>query len=161
MIFVDSLKKRAYVYALFFFLSSCQAAPQWEIYRTVTFDTKYNSGRLFFTDESVRGLELELNYGLSGLRMYINVFSLEVPAAFENTNIAQVKVEFDGQFFLFMGTILAGGQRVLLSDEACGCIVDALLSGADVCLSTGQYKSLIPSSNFPGLYQALIKVPVG
>jgi|694.fasta_scaffold01000_17 hypothetical protein len=154
MTFRYSLKKRAYI-ALFFFFVSCQTYPHWELRKTSTDRPYYNSSRIYFSDENARGLELELDYGVLGLQMYVNVFSLEVPSLPDDPTLANVNVEIDGEQRVFIAHLFLGGQRLLLPDEARDLILETLLSGAPVTLSTGRYRSIIPPANIQTLYKKL------
>ena len=108
-------------------------------------------------DNTLGGLELELDFGISGLRMYVNVFSLEVPSHAETPHIAQVVIHINEERFVFFAHILQGGQRLLLPEEASNTIIEALSAGFPVTISTGRYRSVILPANFQKQYKALIK----
>lgn len=113
---------------------------------------------MFFADESARGVELELDAGSSGLRMYVNVFSIEVPALPDSPTLAKVSLKICDEEYLYLAHILQGGQRLLLPDEARDTIIEALVDGFPITLSTGRYCSAIPAANFQALYDDLISI---
>lgn len=158
-----SWEKRAFS-ALFLFLlaTSCSSSscPKWQIEETITCSPCYNSGKIFFPPpDEFSGLELELARGPDDVRMYINVFSIEISGEADDSNAAQVLVDFGGEAETFTANILQGGQRLLLPPEATERILSSLLDGDYITISVDRYKAEIPSENFPKLYNSLCDIP--
>lgn len=116
---------------------------------------------MFFSQEGSRNLEIELDYGVSGLRMYLNVFSLELPSLMEHSDLTLVTVEVDLEKRFFQAHLFTGGQRLLLPDAARDWILDALFQDCSITISTGCYRSVIPPLNFKKLYKSLINASFG
>ncbi len=156
MLFRNAIKKRTFI-VLFFYLSSCTSSPQWYLAKTITCDPCFNSGRMYFASESCnRGLELEIDQGLSGLRMYINVSSFEVPPISDTCAKAKVAISICGEETLALADIFQGGQRLLLPDDARDLIIESLQEGNTVTLKTGRYCAEIPPAHFAKAYNELI-----
>lgn len=148
--------------SLIFFLSAC--APdcrRWEI--DVTDETclpLYNSGRMSLATGPCDNLELELDRGSSGLRMYINVFAMALPHSQEDDQKTNVNVEILDETWTVLAERLQGGQRLLLPPEIADIIVDALLSNQLVNISVGRYHAEILSAGFKKHYDELLSIPI-
>ncbi len=154
-----SYRKGALV-ALFLLLTSC-TCPNWTLDKTITFNPCYNSGRLYFyADCCGKDLELELDRGASGLRMYINVFSLEIAPVILDPPQAELVITIEESEYKYLADILQGGQRLLLTDEARDLIIDTLQSNQIVILKAGRYKAAIQPENFSSLYYNLLSIPI-
>lgn len=152
------LWKRAIV-VLFLFLCSCSKSfPEWEYGRVITSCPAYNSGRLLLRPENpFRGLELELSCGCSGLRMYVNAFSLAFPKEEGCSSKTKILISSDQESYTVFADRLEGGQRLLLPPEAAQNIIRKLLACKTIFISAGRYKSEIVPRGFSEAYHKLVK----
>lgn len=99
---------------------------------------------------------------VSGMRMYLNAYSQSFPYDESHPEIVQVTIQLPGESPLVIDAQrLAGGQRLLLPDEAAELIVYALLNGRGLDIFVGHYHAEIPSENFNPLFtQFSTSVPV-
>lgn len=153
--------KRASI-ALFLFLSACTTpCPQWILQKAVTNCPSYNSGKVTLApDNTFCGLELEITRGACGLRMYINVFSLELMPEHPMQSCVVVKVTCGDREQSHNGFLYQGGQRVLLPGIARDSIIESLCQNEPVCIAVGRYRSEILPYDFAVKYQALLNLPM-
>lgn len=155
--------KRASI-ALFLLLSACKSPckQQWTIEKVITNSPCFNSGKIYHSPEDTFcGLELEITRGECGLRMYINVFSLEIRTDSPMQNTASVEVVCLNQKHIFNAFLYQGGQRLLLPSQAKDLIIESLTQNETVCISVGgRYKSEINPEDFVCKYDALLKLPI-
>ena len=144
---------------LFLFLSSCSKnCQEWEYGEVVTCYHAYDSGRLILRPENpFSGLELELSRGCSGLRMYVNAFSLAFAKEGACCSKTRINISSGQESYTVFADRLEGGQRLLLPPEATNDIIGKLLACQSVCLSTGRYKSEITPRGFAASYQKLMR----
>ena len=109
-------------------------------------DPCFASRRLHYDscDPFVR-LEIELVESASGLRLYLNSFSLPL-------NSPEVVFRVDATCKSFSGVLLEGGQRLLLPDELRDWIIAALANDSNVDICVGPYRALILPNRFLELY---------
>jgi hypothetical protein len=157
MTYMPTLKKKA-LCAFFLMLSSCTTPPHWEYQSTYTCTPAFNSGRMTLSEiDDLGQVEIELDRGTSGLRMYVNISS--VPISTEDGLIAVTTV-INAQSSEEKGTILTGGQRILLGDNTRDRIIEALLNGENVHLSFLRYRACIIPDKFPDHYVRLLSIPI-
>lgn len=129
--------------------------------KVVTNDPCNNFGRLFLIPiDPYCGLELEISKVESGLRMYINVFSLEIKPETPKQNTVPVEVTISEETRTYKAFIYQGGQRLLLPSEARDWIADALIDCGIVSISVSRYHADIIPDGFAESYDQLIKIPV-
>ncbi|NGX42553.1 MAG: hypothetical protein K940chlam7_00833 [Chlamydiae bacterium] len=155
----SNLLKRVML-ALFFFLSSCsQKCTDWQYQETVTCCHYYNSGRLIhFPQNHFRGVSLEISRGHTGLRAYVNVYSLSLPKEDEDPTKTMVTISSEDGSFDVIAERLEGGQRLLLPLDATNAIIKSLLECKTVCISTGRFKSEISPYGFSKYYHQLMGI---
>ena len=155
-----SLGKRTII-LLFLFLFSCQPLrPKWELEKTVTRRSNFNSGVLFFpAEECFTHLEFELAKTQSGVRAYINTFFS--PIASTEDHQVEVSVATETDKYCFFADILKGGQRLLLPDEARDMIIELLLNDETITIKVDRYQQRIPPTYFRKLYRELIHLKSG
>jgi hypothetical protein len=149
--------------ALFLFFSTCSSTckQQWMIEKVITDSPCFNSGKLTLSPtDTFCGLELELTRGESGVRMYINVFSLEIKPEHSMQSTALVEVTYQNQKQTFHAFLYQGGQRLLLPNQARDLIIESLSQNEPVCIAVGRYRSEISPEDFTCKYDALLSLPI-
>lgn len=159
-----SVLKKGILSVLFLLCFSCtsKAAPEWQLAKTLSsYSPCYNFARLHFPVENISdGLEIELDHTMSGLRMYVNVFSITLKPAPIDCSSFPVKLKKCEEEKVFEGTLLQGNQRVLLPAEAKEYFIQGLLEGSDIEVTAGRYKGFITADNFCKLYNEFISIPL-
>jgi hypothetical protein len=145
------------------FLFNCAGnCRKWFLEEEITACPQYNSGKLYLPAEEIcRGLELEIVRSASGMRMYLNTFSLPFSPDNSNPNLSPffITIACD-EPALFLGELLEGGQRVLLPIEVSQQIVSALLDNQSVVIKAGRYQTEIVPTSFAKLYDDLLQIPI-
>lgn len=103
------------------------------------------------------GLEIELAKGQSGLRMYLNVYSLEVPQEEPGTGSTFVEILRGNESCSFYASIFSGGQRMLLPSEGMDYIISSLLCQEPLSITVGKYHTEIKPLDFVKKYKLLMK----
>jgi hypothetical protein len=149
-------------FALLLFLFSCRVPCQrWQIEKVSASSRCFNSGRLYLTpQDDFSGLELEITRGESGVRMYINVFSIEIKPETLTQNTAFVEVKRNDEKQVFQAFLYQGGQRLLLPSQARDYIIDALYCNETIIITTDRYQSEITPNNFSEAYCILLNLPI-
>lgn len=155
----QSMIMKGAIFALFLFLTSCsKSSHQWICEKTLTHDPCYDSMRIILPSRNhFRELELELTQG-AYCKMYINVFSIELPEDPDCPNKTKVSLSVDGNSKIVYADRLKGGQRLLLPPDTTQMIIDSLLEGKPLSLSVSRYKAEIIPDRFSNFYQALEKM---
>lgn len=116
-----------------------------------------SSGRIYLcASNHFNGLEVELVLTVSDLRMYINVFGLEIPADCHDHSVSQVYVSFKDHSYTFPAARFAGGQRLLVPDMTRDEIIDYLLCDQPVFIRVGRYEADIYPERFFDVYNKLM-----
>lgn len=151
--------KKALLSAFFLLVTSCsQPCQQWQIQETITRCPYYSSGKIFLSpNEEFGTLELEIDRGSSGLKMYVNAFILEIPSLPDDCSKAELIVSIENQSFTVITDRFEGGQRLLVPSEAANIIINALLECKTICLHAGRFQSTIISTGFPQVYYELVE----
>lgn len=138
------------------FFSCSHDDPTWSYDQVIAGSCEYDSGKLWLRPENTfRGLELELTRSLSGVRMYVNVFSLPFTKESQDSTTLQLKVSTEEESYLVDAYCLEGGQKLLLLPEGAEMIINSLFRSETVAIAVGRYESEISSNGFAEAYQRL------
>jgi hypothetical protein len=102
------------------------------------------------------GLELEFVAAPCGLRLYINVFGLEIPPDDCDPSSSLVAISFRDHSYQFTAPRLLGGQRLLIPDDVRNEIVDYLQNGQPIFIQVGRYQADIYPDQFLPLFKQMI-----
>lgn len=111
-------------------------------------------------DDECNGVELEIVKGPSETRLYLNIFSIPIPADFEAENQVVVELTIDEKSEMILVERFQGGQRFLVDGEATAKILSALCNGECVEIAIDRYKSIIYSKGFNEAYRKLSRLRV-
>jgi hypothetical protein len=101
-------------------------------------------------------LEIELVRTVEDLRMYINVFGLDIPPDPNDTASSKVYVSFKDHSYTFSAMRFTGGQRLLIPAETRDEIVDYLLCDQPVFIRVCRYEADIYPRRFFDVYNRLM-----
>jgi hypothetical protein len=149
------------LFLLLCFTSCNKTCHQWKEEETLTTCFCYNSGKIFLRPPARQGsIELELTRGTYGLRLYVNIFSLEAQP--EECDPTKTMVIFDvgDDSITIFGDLLEGGQRILLPPNATQWVINLLNSDQEFVVHVGRYSSTIISTGFTEAYQKLMDIPL-
>lgn len=151
--------KKGFFATLFFLLSSACApsCPQWCSDFSYANSPSQSSGRIYLcASNHFKGLELELVRTACDLRLYINVFGLEIPANCDDPLTSQVYVSFRDHSYTFTAQRFVGGQRLLIPDFTRDEIIDYLICEQPVFIRVGRYEADIYPDKFFAVYNRLM-----
>lgn len=136
---------------ILFFLSSCSKPCTWEYQTTSTCYPEFDSKRLFLSrHHPATGIDVEIINTACEKRIYLNFPSYPVQ------NTCDIIATIDGKKQVLEWIRFEGGQRILLTYPSAQLIIDSLLAGRAVMISTGLYTEVITPVNFGPLYRALL-----
>lgn len=95
-----------------------------------------------------------------GLRLYINVYGLEIPPEPDNPAYSRVFVSFREYAYHFSAQRFQGGQRLLIPQYVQAEIVDFLQEGQTVFIQVGRYESDIYPDKFLDLFNRMVSTPL-
>lgn len=159
----SATERRAKWALLLLSLAACSdpCCSQWQAESAVGTPYSYNSARLYLCPSNeLTGLELELVRMRDGLRMYINVFGLDLPPEENNPDYSRVFVSFRNYSYHFSAARFLGGQRLLIPEHVQAEIIDFLQEGQPVALQVGRYKSDIYPDKFLDLFHKMVAEPL-
>lgn len=144
----------------FFLLLACSPkSPHWDYQQQQSLYRGFNSARMFIKpDDECNGLELEIVKGPTETRLYINIFSIPVPADFESENQVVVELTIEGKSEMILVQRFQGGQRFLVEGTDTAKILSALCNGECVEIAIDRYKSMIYSEGFNEAYRKLSRL---
>jgi len=99
------------------------------------------------------GIELQIDRGSFGQRMYLNTRSL--PFSINKEGKSVVKVSNATETVTIQATSLEGRQRVLIPDDTASWIIRNLLEGQTLTVVIGRYKTEISPHDFRYKYREL------
>lgn len=143
------------------FLLACSRSQEieWKLEQTLVANKCYNSGKLFLpAANQFRGIELELVQYASGIRMYLNVFSLPFPTHTEDSTKTEILITIDEDEHPFTTHCFQGGQRLLLPPEATSLLITSLMEDHSITIASGRYCATIVSTRFSELYAKLNQI---
>lgn len=90
------------------------------------------------------------------LRMYINVFGLEIPPDCNDPANSRVYISFKDHDYTFSARRFAGGQRLLVPEATRDEIVEYLCCDQPVFIRVGRYEADIYPLHFFDVYNRLM-----
>lgn len=127
-----------------------------------TCNPEFRIGRLLLTPDAPNGkLELEMDRGRSGLRMYLNLFLFRASSLPEDPSKTSMDMILEsGETLTFYLYRLEGGQRMLFPPEVMEYIIKLLSEGQPFTLKLGRYQINVILDNFEEAYQNLMELPI-
>ncbi len=152
------LGKRASTALFLCILSSCSTcSPGWVYETSLAKNAAHSSGRIYLcASNHYSGLEIELMNTPVELRMYINIFGLEIPADPDDPTISKVYISFKDHSYTFCAPRFAGGQRLLVPENVKDEIIFYLGCDQPVFIRVGRYEADIYPLQFLEVYNRLI-----
>lgn len=145
------------LFLVFIFLLGCSPpCHQWELVNIkancpcITYSKAYLPVCSRFS-----GIEAELLCAGAEKHLYLNAFSLQFPKCADDEDTTEVIVLINDIEYTFIAQRFEGGQRLLLPEIAQQLIIDALLEGHCIDLSTGHYRATLIPDNFVNVYNKL------
>lgn len=154
--------KRALAALFLIFLCSCSdPCRQWEYDDTITCYPCYNSGRITLpSDGSFCGVITTIARDANGISLFIDTTVLSFPAE-DSCPLTAYHLSIDGSPpRTLYATRLQGSQRLLLDEEATQLVIDALLNGACVEITIGQFHTTLISDDFAKKWCDLMNLPL-
>ena len=152
------LQKGAFMALFLFILSACSpCCPEWCFDCSLAKCPSQSSGRIYLcASNEYSGLEIELVRTQCDLRMYINVFGLEIPPDCNDPTTSKVYVSFKDHSYTFSAARFAGGQRLLVPEMTRDEIIDYLVCDQPVFIRVGRYEADIYPRHFFDVYNRLM-----
>lgn len=130
---------------------SCASPRQWIIQETVTCSPEYSSKRLLLApSDKCNGIQVELIKDCYEVRTTLNCFSLPLTPKWDTS--IEVIFDYGDHFETFIGYVLEGGQRIVLSAEGTNQLIENLSSGQPFSIFVGRYKTDLTPYKFVELY---------
>lgn len=131
--------------------TGCNPCPRWHAEHTCSCRSITDSTRLFLPPANpCEQLELEFVFSACDVRSYVNLLVGQVSG--EST---LVEFQIDDVPIVYTALVYAGGQRLLLPDEATPTLIGALLDEQCVILQVGNRKREILATRFADVYGCL------
>lgn len=123
---------------------------------------RFNGGQLILEpQDEYSHLELELLRTSSGLYLYLNLLFLSTNPCLEQAGNRSIEILFEGEApSIIEAYSLAGGGRLLFSEETADRLISALLHNSSFTLRIGQRQLLVIPDNFAPLYERLLSLPI-
>lgn len=144
------------------FASSCSSSfSPWKSESSKGSPATLNSIRLYLPPAGgCGGLELEMIRTCEGIRLYLNVFGLEIPADNCNSDVTMVFVSFKERSYTFCADRMLGGQRLLIPMNVQEDIIDYLQRGQPVFIRVDRYQANICPAQFLLPFKQMISHPL-
>lgn len=134
------------------FCSACTQCREWKFDCEKTPSPEYSSSQMILPAQENETLALEIVSTISGLRMYVNVYSIPLsPLPFDDKKI-DVTFSTEEASFIVVADLLIGGQRVLLPPQTTEWMITTLLDFRTVKVSVGRYSAEITPASFQEHY---------
>jgi len=159
--FVNFLKRRAFLGLLLLIVTSCSApvSSNWQMESAVGTIDSLNSARLYLPPANeFSGLELEFVLMRDGLRLYLNVYGLEIPPEPFDCSSSRVFISFKDHSYHFSAQRFLGGQRLLIPECVQEEMVDYLQEGQPLFIQVGRYQADINPDRFVPLFNRFAAV---
>lgn len=153
MHFMEDYKRRVVAILLFLFLFpsifSCSTPCAWVYDDVETACSQYNSSRIYLTRHHPdTGIDVEIIRTRDGMRMYLNFSSFPIKSLAHDSTKGEVCILINGSSTIVEAFRFEGGQRLLLPCSGTHLIIESLLVGTPVTLSTGCYREVLTPQNF-------------
>lgn len=124
------------------FLFTCSPLmASWKIDKIKTGSSQYNSTRFLYTEKAAR---LELYKTASEWVGCFSVTSLPISGLAEDPSKSRITLIVDSQEKEILAHRVAGGQKLVLPEDAIRAIFDAMKMDSSITLKTGRYMLVIP-----------------
>jgi hypothetical protein len=155
--FVTNFERLALWSLLFFAFPSCSGpSPGWQEDSAIGTSCSFNSARLYLAPANeFSGLELEFVQMRDGLRLYINVYGLEIPPETYDGSTSRVFISFKDHTYHFSALRFLGGQRLLVPECVQDEMIEYLQEGQSLFIQVGRYQADIDSDKFLVLFQRM------
>lgn len=104
------------------------------------------------------GIELEMVGTKGRTDLYLNTLYSSLDPNGHSPGSSEVVVEIDGLAYTYEGRLLAGGQKVILPQEATDQIVESLRLNRSVKVCAGIHRCAIPSKGFSENYRKFASI---
>lgn len=154
--FVKNFKRMALLSLLLLMASSCTApaATHWQTQTAIGSSSSLNSSRLYLPPANeFSGLELEFVLMRDGLRLYMNVYGLEISSEPYDSSISRVFISFKDHSYHFSAQRFLGGQRLLIPECVQSEMIEYLQEGRPLFIQVGRYQADINPDKFLDLFQ--------
>ncbi|MDP1880816.1 MAG: hypothetical protein Q8K60_07740 [Parachlamydiaceae bacterium] len=149
-------------------MSSCSlndSSRIWEYNEIQTKNPSFNGGRLILcSDIFTSNLELEIFRSKSGIRMYLNILSMQAFPCSDDSQRTDVNIVFldeeNQETWVVRPIILQGGQRLLFSDSVSECLIQALLDERPFDIKIGRICLRVITDNFSEVYSQLMNLTI-
>lgn len=146
--------KRTILFAIVLFLTACSSQKDWTYSRVVSASPEFNSSMLRRHSQSeLVGVGVELLKGSFGTLGYLNVSARKIPVLPGTTDTSIVVFVIEDEKFPYKANRMAGGQKLLLPEEATEQLVAALQNNSIVDIYLDGYMTKLEPSNFQKLYK--------
>ena len=133
--------------------ASCSSKHHWSHSQLDSGSSQFSSTRLSHTLlDTPNRLQLEVIQTQDSCKGYLYVHSRPIPPIREDSALAKVYLTIKEERSFYLVTRHAGGHRLLLPDEALDSIVNALLEGEVVEISSAGYSSTLSPKGFKQEY---------
>ena len=157
---VPKIRRRRALCALLLFVSCSCSGPSglWQAQTCEGSSPSFSSARIYLAPANeFSGLEIELVKTVDGLKMYLNVYGLEIPAEQPNGSTSRVFVSFKDHSYNFSALRFTGGQRLLIPEHVQSEIVEYLQMEQSVFLQVGRYQADIYPDKFVDVFQKMVR----
>lgn len=155
--------KDGFLLALFMFLMISCSGPSttWQGESAIGSPSSLNSARLYLcpTNE-FSGLELEFVQMRDGLRLYLNVYGLQIPPDAPDSSTSRVYFSFGERSYHCPAARFLGGQRLLIPEHVQIEMVEYLQQGRSVFIQVDRYQATVYPEQFVSLFRAMIGAPL-
>ncbi|MBA3239576.1 MAG: hypothetical protein H0T62_14715 [Parachlamydiaceae bacterium] len=155
---IKAAKDGALLSLFMIFMISCSGtSTNWQGESAIGSPTSLNSSRLYLAPTNeFSGLELEFVQMRDGLRLYLNVYGLEIPPDAEDSCTSRVYFSFKDHAYHCAAARFLGGQRLLIPEYVQLEMVEYLQAGQSVFIQVGRYQANVYPEQFVSLFQAMI-----
>lgn len=127
---------------------------RWEVSAIQTGDASFDSKRLVYkTQNELRDLELELLYYEGRVHAFLGMHMFSI-AGEKESSISFISKKGE---YICKGTLLEGGQKILLSEHDTLKLIDLLKESKELFIETGGFKCHVDSSGFKSKYNSLLR----
>lgn len=149
----------AFPFFLFFLGCSTPACRCWEFQEVIAKSVCFDGSRLLLApDSEFSRLELEIVRSISGIRMYLNLFLLQVPCNMDDPLHASVTIQFEDDVpWNVSAYVLEGRQRVLMPGDVADILIEALLEERSFVIQVGRNQITVVPDHFLKAYTQFFK----
>ncbi len=159
---MSSMSKRRVLEALLLLVSSSCSGPLglWQSQSCAGSAPEFSSERIFLCPANeFSGLELEFVRTLDGLRLFLNVYGLQIPSEQPEGSTSRVFISFKDHSYCFSAIRFSGGQRLLIPAHVLDEIVEYLQEDQSVFIQVDRYQADIYPGKFLPLFTRMVSKP--